>query len=147
MPARGLLSPGLGWALLTGLMIAGYSVVDKRGVQHVSPLLYVVLLTAGGGTGMLLTLSRRYPGQAFRDELRAHLPSIAVAGVLQTVAYGLVLFALRLSPVSYVAPFREVGVVFGVVLGAVVLRERVTRRRAAGAALVAAGAIAIALAP
>jgi drug/metabolite transporter (DMT)-like permease len=138
---------GLGYALLTGLMIAGYSITDKRGVEHVHPILYVVLLTAGGGLGMLITLGPRYTRQAFKGELRAHLSAIITAGVLQTVAYGLVLFALRLSPVSYVAPFREVGVVFGVILGALVLKEKVTKQRAAGAATIAAGALAIGLAP
>ncbi len=145
---QGLLrTPGLVYALLTGLTIAGYSVVDKQGVKHVYPLLYVILLTTGGGTGMLLTLSRRYQRAAFNAELRRHWRAIVIAGVLQTAAYGLVLFALRVSPVSYVGPFREVGVVFGVIMGALVLKERVTRLRLAGAAVIACGAVAIALAP
>ncbi len=145
---RGLLrTPGFVYALLTGLTIAGYSIVDKQGVKHVYPLLYVILITAGGGTGMLLTLSRQYPRSAFQKELRLHWRAIAIAGVLQTIAYGLVLFALRVSPVSYVGPFREVGVVFGVIMGALVLKERVTRPRLAGAAVIACGAVAIALAP
>lgn len=142
-----LQTPGLGYALLTGLTIAGYSVVDKRGVQHVYPLLYVILLTAGGGTGMLATLRQQYAWGMFRAELRSHWRAIVLAGLLQTAAYGLVLFALRVSPVSYVGPFREVGVVFGVALGALVLKEKVTKRRGGGAGLIAAGAVAIALAP
>ena len=140
-------TPGLVYALLTGLTIAGYSVVDKQGVKHVYPLLYVILLTTGGGTGMLLTLRRQYSRAAFENELRRHWRAIVIAGVLQTAAYGLVLFALRVSPVSYVGPFREVGVVFGVIMGAAVLKERVTRLRLAGAAVIACGAVAIALAP
>ncbi len=144
---RRVLGPGLAYALLTGLVIAGYSVIDKRGVQHVHPALYVVLLTAGGGAGMLLSLRLSYSRKAFVHELRSHAPSIAVAGVLQTAAYGLVLFALRVSPVSYVAPFREVGVVFGVAMGALVLKEKVSRLRVLGAGAVGLGAIVIALAP
>jgi drug/metabolite transporter (DMT)-like permease len=141
--------PGVGYALLTGLIISGYSVLDKQGVQHVAPLLYVYIQTAVSGLAMLAFISRLYSRDAFKQELRRHARSIAVAGILQTGAYGLVLIALTLPgvPVSYVGPFREVGVVIGVALGALVLKERVTRRRMSGAALIAAGAVAIALAP
>jgi drug/metabolite transporter (DMT)-like permease len=141
--------PGVGYALLTGLVISGYSVLDKQGVQHVAPLLYVYIQTAVSGLAMLAFISRRYSRDGFRQELRRHARSIAAAGVLQTGAYGLVLIALTLPgvAVSYVGPFREVGVVIGVALGALVLKERVTKRRMSGAALIAAGAVAIALAP
>ena len=53
--------------------------------------------------------------------------------------------ALTLPGVAgiYVGPFREVGVVICVALGALVLKERVTKRRMSGAALIAAGAVAL----
>ena len=57
------------------------------------------------------------------------------------------LSALRLSPVSYVGPFREIGILIGVVLGVYVLKERPTRSRIVGAIFIAIGAAAIALAP
>jgi drug/metabolite transporter (DMT)-like permease len=145
--AARLRGPGLVFALLTGVMIAGYSVLDKRGVQHVSPLLYVVLLTAGGGAGMFVAIRGRYERGQVLQEMKSHWRAIALAGVLQTAAYGLVLFALRVSPVSYVGPFREVGIVFGVIMGALVLKERVTWQRLAGATAIAVGAVVIALAP
>ena len=37
-PASSLLAPGTGWALATGLAIAGYSLVDKAGVARLHPL-------------------------------------------------------------------------------------------------------------
>lgn len=141
--------PGVGYALLTGLVISGYSVLDKQGVRHVAPLLYVYIQTAVSGMAMLAFISRRYSRSGFIQEFRQHARSIAAAGILQTATYGLVLIALTLPgvPVSYVGPFREVGVVIGVALGALVLKERVTKRRMSGAALIALGAVAIALAP
>jgi len=51
------------------------------------------------------------------------------------------------SRVSYVGPFREVGLLVGVGLGVFVLREPFPGGRFLGAALVATGAIAIAIAP
>ena len=70
-----------------------------------------------------------------------------LGGLFQFAAYGLVLSALRLSPVSYVAPFREIGILVGVVLGVYVLKERPNRTRIIGAVLIGIGAALIALAP
>src|SRR5262245_34051064 len=36
-----LLRPGTGWAIVTGLCIASYSLVDKAGVSHINPLPYL----------------------------------------------------------------------------------------------------------
>jgi len=58
-----------------------------------------------------------------------------------------VLSAFRLSPVSYIGPFRELAILFGVVLAVVVLKERVTRSRAAGAMAIGLGSLVVALAP
>jgi len=113
----------------------------------VTPFLYMFFLVFGGMLGMLAFVHRQYPRQVFVEEFRRHRASIVVAGLLQFLAYGLVLSAFRLSPVSYVGPFREIGIVIGVVLGALVLREHVGRVRMAGAGLITAGAVAMALAP
>jgi drug/metabolite transporter (DMT)-like permease len=146
-PAALLRDRGVQFALMTGLIIGSYSVLDKRGVEHVTPVLYMFFLSAGGSTGMLAMISRSYEPAQFKAEFRRHWKAIITGGLLQFVAYALVLSALRLSPVSYVGPFRELAIGIGVLLGAVVLKERVTRGRAAGAALVVAGAVVIAMAP
>ena len=41
----------LGYAVLTGLTITIYTLVDKQGVAHVQPFLYMYLLTAGSAVG------------------------------------------------------------------------------------------------
>ena len=146
-PSRLLRDAGVRYALLTGLTIGGYSIVDKQGVEHVTPFLYMFFLVFGGMLGMLAIIHRQYPRRAFVEEFKRHRASIVAGGLLQFVAYGLVLSAFRLSPVSYVAPFRQIGIVIGLALGALVLRERVGRARLGGVGLITAGAIAIALAP
>jgi drug/metabolite transporter (DMT)-like permease len=65
--------------------------------------------------------------------------------LLSGFAYILVLYALRLAPVSYVAPAREVSVLFGAALGAGVLGEGDPRRRLACAAAIVVGIAALAL--
>jgi drug/metabolite transporter (DMT)-like permease len=60
-------------------------------------------------------------------------------GVLMLAAYLAVLKALSLAPVSYVVAGREVSIVVTVLAGAVILRERQSRRRIAGAVVIFAG--------
>jgi drug/metabolite transporter (DMT)-like permease len=57
----------------------------------------------------------------------------------------LVLAALVIAPVSYVAPGREVSILIGALLGLRLLRESHPRRRITGAAMIVAGILALAL--
>ena len=69
---------------------------------------------------------------------------LAIA-ILSPIAYVLVLFALRLAPVSYVAPAREVSILVGALIGTRMLAEGHTRRRVAGAVAIVGGVLALAL--
>ena len=135
----------VGYALLTGLTIAAYTLWDKRGVSGllIPPIVYewgsnvwrVLILTP-------LALPR---WTEVRAEWAANrTPAIAVA-ILSPLAYMLVLTALAVSPVSYVAPAREIGILFGVVLGARSLAEADPARRSIAAVLMVGGVIALAL--
>jgi uncharacterized membrane protein len=66
-------------------------------------------------------------------------------GAASAGAYLLVLLALRLASAPAVAAVRETSVVIATVLAALVLRERVSAVRVAGAVLVAAGVAVLAL--
>jgi drug/metabolite transporter (DMT)-like permease len=128
---------GTRYALLTGLVIAAYSALDKYGVSLVRPILYGYLLFLGL-TAMLLPLVLRQR-QALAAEWKAHRGSIVVVGLLAPGSYLLVLLALTLAPVSYVAAAREISVVLAALLGALVLREGYGRQRLLGSASIAAG--------
>jgi drug/metabolite transporter (DMT)-like permease len=132
----------LGLALVTAVFIAGYTVVDKRGLEHADPLPYLELVL--GPTAFIyvaLALALRGP-RAVRAELRWRT---AFAGVGMLGSYGLALAALAKAPAPAVAAVRETSVVIAAGLAAVFLREPVGAARAGGAALVAAGIAAIAL--
>lgn len=138
---------GVRYALVTGVIITAYSIVDKRGVAHVSPLLYMYFLTSAGSLGMPLFLRRAFPAADFVTEWKLNSRSIVLCGLLQFGAYALVLTALQVSKVSYVAPFREIGIVIGVLMGALLLNEPFKRGRVFGATMIVVGAVAIALSP
>ena len=56
---------------------------------------------------LLAPLAWRQP-QAMRRQARDHWRAALLVGVLSPLAYALVLFALQIAPLSYVAPVREV---------------------------------------
>ncbi|MGE3908584.1 MAG: EamA family transporter, partial [Chloroflexota bacterium] len=132
-----LAQKGTRYALLTGLVIASYSALDKHGVTLVPPLLYGYLLFAGLTVTLLPLVSRQR--KAVVSEWRHRRWSILAVGVLAPTSYGLVLLALTQAPVSYVAAAREVSVVLAVLLGAFVLHEGYGRQRLLGSACIACG--------
>ena len=148
-PLLGFRSPAARWALVTGILISIYSSIDKVGMRYVDPLPYLYLFLVV--TWIALSAQWLNPNRraALRAEWRAGhrklLLSAAAAALLGGSAYALVLAALRLSPVSYVSPVRELSVVFGAWIGVRFMGEPGGRLRIAAAALVALGIIVIAL--
>ena len=137
--------PGLGYALLTGLCIALYTIIDKRGVAHVSPFLYLYLMSCGVAVGWIPYIIRNYGTGGIISEWRGAWVSVIAASALLFLAYGLVLTAMSITDVSYVAPIREVGSLFAVLFGALILKESVTRGRVIGAVLIVSGVVLITL--
>ena len=135
---RGLLRPdrraAVVYGLLTGLFIGCYTVWDGYavGVLAAAPLLF----TYSGEASRVLILSpwmaRNRPeiSAAWRDH---RWEAIGVA-VLSPLAYLMVLSAMRFTPVSLVAPTREISILIGTVLGTRLLAEGEGRRRLLGAA-------------
>jgi drug/metabolite transporter (DMT)-like permease len=141
---RPRLGPGTGWALLTGLTIAAYALVDKAGVSRLHPVPYIGLMFVGSLL-LLLPLVLANVGR-FRREWTANWRTILVASAMTLTAYLLVLFAFRLSKAGYVVAAREVSIVISVVVGRLWFGERRLAARLVGAGLVLAGVVCLALA-
>jgi drug/metabolite transporter (DMT)-like permease len=127
---------GLLLALATGAFIAGYTLVDKQGLHHASPIPYIELVLVVPALAYLATILRVRGRSAVRAEAT---PLMIGIGVVLMGTYVLVLAALRLAPAPAVSAVRETSVVIASALAWVVLREPVTPRRFGGALLVAAG--------
>jgi drug/metabolite transporter (DMT)-like permease len=135
---------GTFWAVLTGLMTACYSLVDKAGVALLHPVPYIGLVFAG--MTVLLLPAVLVDRDALAREWRANRRAIGAACVMTLGAYLLVLFAFRLSKASYVVAAREVSIVLSALLGHVWLRERGLGPKLLGAAVVLGGVVCVALA-
>jgi len=135
--ARGSLS-GLAFGAVIAFTIAGYTVLDRHGIQYAAAVPYLLLVLVGPA---LL-----YPFAIGRPRLVAAVrPRTAALGLAAGTAYLFVLLALRLASAPAVAAVRETSVVIATALAAIVLGERVGRARLTGAALVAAGVALLAL--
>ncbi|WP_322092693.1 EamA family transporter [Paraburkholderia bannensis] len=134
------------WALLTGLFIAVYSLVDGIGARVAgNPLSYImwvyllwnvpqffVVCKLRGGFGQMFVSK----GNAVRGML---------AGVLALCAYCLVIEAFRFLPIATVSALRELSSIFAVVIGWLFMKERINARRLVACVLVSFGAVLIRL--
>jgi drug/metabolite transporter (DMT)-like permease len=137
-----LLVRGALLAVAIACVIATYTVVDKHGVVHASPVAYLELMCifTGGVYAAFIVGTRGVAVLRAEVNLRS-----VVAGVATFVAYALVLAALQLASAASVAAVRESSILVATALAAIVLRERVTVWRAAGAVVVVAGIVLLAL--
>ena len=132
------------YGVLSGVFIAAYTIWDRHGVAKIGvpPLLYDAG-TAFTQLALLTPFALRRRSEVSAEWRDKKHWAIAVA-LLSPIAYVLVLTALAVAPVSYVAPAREVSIVIGAFLGAKLLKEADGQRRLWAAAAMAVGVIALA---
>ncbi|MFL5826997.1 MAG: EamA family transporter, partial [Thermoleophilaceae bacterium] len=136
---------GLAWAVATGVLIGAYTLWDKHAVDGLGqePILY--LWGANVCWALLLApFALRRPGELTRER-RINLRGAAGVALLAPVAYVLVLFALKIAPVSYVAPAREVSILFGAAMGSRLLGEGDSTWRLAAASAIVLGILGLAI--
>ena len=132
---------GLVWAILTGVCIAGYTVIDAQGVRVApSAASYIVwaFMMYGAGIASLFALWR---GKAFLVSAASQWRPGLAAGALSVASYGLALAALRIGATPRLAALRETSILFATAIAVVFLHERLTRPRMAGIVAIAIGAV------
>jgi drug/metabolite transporter (DMT)-like permease len=133
-----------GWALLTGAAIAGYSLVDALGVRLNGD---VFSYKGWGAVFTFLPISlfvfvRRGPA-GFLAAAKGRWRQGMFAGGISSAGFMLVLWAQMRAPIGPITALRETSILFGAALAALLLKEKVTPRRWAGALVVCAGAMLI----
>jgi drug/metabolite transporter (DMT)-like permease len=79
------------------------------------------------------------------SEIKSSWKKISVAGAGSLVSYLAVLFALKLTSVSYVVTGRALSLLFAAILGVLFLKEKISPMRILGAALMILGMATIAV--
>ena len=130
----------LGWSLLTGLTIAGYTVIDAHGVRAApTPASYIVWLFVIMGAVVVAMFTLVSKGALFRAAASQWRPG-AIAGALSIVTYGMALLAFSLGPTAPLAALRETGMVTALLISIFAMREAVTAGRIAAIAMILGGA-------
>lgn len=135
----------IGYALLTSLFIATYTVWDKYAV---SALLISPLLLDGSSNlarAVLLTPTVVGKWDKVRETWSRHRREAIGVALLSPLAYILVLFAMSVSPLSYVAPLRECSVLIGTFMGTRFLAEKHMGRRMGAALVILIGIVLLAI--
>ncbi|TNF59901.1 MAG: peptide ABC transporter permease [Rhodobacteraceae bacterium] len=128
-------------ALGSAAMTAGYSLVDGLGARAwgqavpyvawlfvLDAILFAPILTALRGWGIW----RAAP----RDWLTGGLAAAASYG-----AYAIVVWAMTMAPIALVAALRETSILFAVLIGWLIMGDRMDRAKAAASALIVGGVV------
>lgn len=141
--------PALGAAVLTGLTIAAYTLIDGIGVRRSgSALGYALWLSGLQGLLTVVAIAgyRRVRRIGSERPTTARVWSAAaLAGVMSVLAYGLVLWAQTRGALAAVAALRESSVVVAAAIGVFFFREPMGRARIVASAAVAAGVVLLAV--
>ncbi len=131
-------------AIVTGLTIASYTVIDGLGVRvSQSPFGYI------GWLFVLESVSSFYIFYIRRDALQAATWKVYLTGILggvvSSVAYGMAIYAKSLASLGAVSAIRESSVIIAAMIGVIWFGERPWVIRVISACIVATGVIVLAL--
>jgi len=136
---------GLRYGAMTGVLIAGYTLVDGYAVKVM--LISPIVIDYFGNAfrvPFLLPAALRDP-EGFKQALRGQWRYALVVAAISPLGYVLVLYAVQMAPLSHVAPAREVSMLFATLIGGKLLGEGKRGWRLAGAACIAAGVVSLAM--
>ncbi|RAJ77465.1 putative membrane protein [Chitinophaga dinghuensis] len=136
---------GLFYGSLTGLFIAAYTLWDKSAVvnHHVSAL-FITFASVLLPLVLLIPVVLKKRVEV-KQEWTIHWKQITGVAVLQPLSYILVLVAMKTTPLTYVAPIRELSIVFGVFFGVNLLKEKDSTKRMIAAVVILGGIVMLAL--
>jgi drug/metabolite transporter (DMT)-like permease len=137
---------GIFFGLLTGAFIAGYTVNDGWAVKALALSPFIIDFSGNLVRVVMLAPFALRDRAGVAREARTYARPAAVVSVLGPLGYILVLFAMRIAPVSHVAPARELSTLVGTYFGSRLLREDAAPARLVGAACILVGVVSLAFA-
>lgn len=135
-----------GWALLVAFVIALYTTVDGFGARSSEHAWSYVLWLCALEALVLSIHVVTTQGVGMMGTILWNWRLTLVGGATTLVGYGLVLWAMTQAPIALVAAVREISVIFALLIGAIVFKEKLTAVRVGSIALVVTGVAVIRLA-
>ncbi len=137
---------GILYGLATGVFIAAYTINDGWAVKVLLISPFIIDYTGNVFRVVVLSPGAWNDRVRVREEIRTYLRPALVVSILGPLGYILVLYAMRIAPISHVAPARELATLIGTYFGARLLKERAAPMRIAGALCIVVGVVSLALA-
>ncbi|HEY8463325.1 MAG TPA: DMT family transporter [Bacillota bacterium] len=134
----------LRFAVGVGLIISGYSIIDKAGVASIDPVVYII----SQAFLVVVFLSPVIFGhhcEELKEAWRGLKKYCFIVGIGSIGTYLLILFAFQKGPAGYIVAIRESSVAFGSLLGFLLLREPFTLIKGLGIAVITLGLLLIKL--
>jgi len=129
------------FALANAAVIGAYTLIDAQGVRASdAPASYTLWFFAANAL-VIAAMDMLRRGNAVPRYLGRHWRRALLGGACSVGAYAIALWAMTRAPVALVAVLRETSVIFAAVLAALVLKEKLTRRRLFATGAVLAGLI------
>jgi len=129
------------FALANAVVIGAYTLIDAQGARaSAAPVSYTLWFFAANAV-LIIAMGRLKRGRAVPRYLARHWLRALAGGACSLGSYGVALWAMTRAPVALVAVLRETAVIFAAVLAALVLKEKLTRRRLFATGAVLAGLI------
>lgn len=126
-------------ALVTGMFIAAYSIVDGQGARIAGTALgFFGSLTVANAVAFAALARVFRPGLLRRACTAWRLA--AIGGVASFTAYVLVVWAFTQAPIALVAALRELSIIFALIIGVSFLNEKLDLKKVISTTLTLAGA-------
>jgi uncharacterized membrane protein len=148
--AFGRLSGRPNWPMIaatsgSGLMVAAYSVLDAYGVRLSGDWAGFTAWLVIVDNVSFLILCFVLRGPALWGALMTDRTRVLVSGLLGLGSFTVFIWALGRGPVGAISALRETSVLFAVLIGIALHRERLTAIRIVGAGFILAGVVTIAV--
>lgn len=131
------------YALLVSLFIAGYSVVDGIGARvSGNSLSYIAWLFIMQSWPIAIIAYHQERG-GVREHLKRFWKSDITAGIIGSIGYAIIIWAMSFNKMAYVSALRETSVIFAVLIGSFMFHEPLGHKRLMCALVVTLGIILI----
>jgi drug/metabolite transporter (DMT)-like permease len=135
----------VGFALATGFFIGAYTLWDRYAVRELG--INIVVFDWLGAAFRFVCMLPIFWSQRAQAVVagRTHWKAMLFIAIISPLSYMLALYAMKLAPLSYIAPVRETSVIFGALFGTLLLGEGHAPKRLACAVVMFAGLLLLAL--
>ena len=143
---RDKLKPAIAMAVVTGMIVAGYTTWDAYGIRAAAdPFTFLAWFFLIDSWVMPLIAALRWRQMTHRPALGPLVGKGIIGAFMAFFSFGAIMLATRLDNVGEAAVLRETSTVFAALIGWLMLGERVGPRRLSLMGLIAAGAVIVEL--